>query len=327
MLLALTAWVCAIAAVPAASAQPARVGWQVPWATEGQVVSAIKHTNIRQLVGLDMTFVDFTYGAPLNRAALAGEVDVLFTADQPALTLLAKSPDFIVVARLMYNRVCLYVPPRSAITTARELSGKVVMGPSGAAAERFALAAMSRSGIDVQSVRRGNLDMGTQLAMAKSATDRARWPGADAFYGFDPIVAEMEQEGLSRNLDCGNVVAVVVASRAFAGTQDDLTKFLTAVQLSWAYFATHSDEVNAWYAADSGLDVGDKVLDACAAVEPNKRATSVNEVSLRLSDADFATFEDARQFLVSQGVIPAEYRFAPQVDQSTLEHIPRSSNT
>jgi hypothetical protein len=71
-----------------------RLGWQVPWATQGQLVMGLKHTNIASLLGLELTYVGFAYGAPLNQAALAGEVDVLLTADQPALLLLGKTDQF-----------------------------------------------------------------------------------------------------------------------------------------------------------------------------------------------------------------------------------------
>ena len=47
---------------------------------------------------------------PLNEAALAGEVDVLFTADQPALALCHRDRKWKMIGRLMYNRVGTFVP-------------------------------------------------------------------------------------------------------------------------------------------------------------------------------------------------------------------------
>src|SRR5437660_11264097 len=93
------------------TANAIRIGWQVPWATQGQIVEVLKHTDILQKHALRGEFKGFTYGAPLNEAALGGEVDVFFTADQPAATLLSRSGDFRIVSRLMYNRVATYVPP------------------------------------------------------------------------------------------------------------------------------------------------------------------------------------------------------------------------
>ena len=118
---------------------PIRVGWQVPWATEGQLVQTLKHTEILKNHGLTGDFKGFDYGGPLNEAALAKQVDVIFTADQPAATLLSKNPNWKIIGRLMYNRVSLYVPPKSPIETSKDLKGKTVAMPFGAAAQRMAL--------------------------------------------------------------------------------------------------------------------------------------------------------------------------------------------
>ncbi len=68
-----------------AQAKPIRLGWHVPWATQGQLVMGLKYTNIPKLVAIELDFIGFSYGGPLNHAALSGKVDVLLTADQPAL--------------------------------------------------------------------------------------------------------------------------------------------------------------------------------------------------------------------------------------------------
>src|SRR4051812_23027680 len=84
---------------PAAHVESIRIGWQVPWATQGQVVQALKHTNVLALNDLRADFKGFSYGGPLNEAAIAGSVDAIFTADQPAATLLAAGGRWTIVAR------------------------------------------------------------------------------------------------------------------------------------------------------------------------------------------------------------------------------------
>src|ERR1019366_9319058 len=81
-----------------------RVGWQIPWATQGQLVQIWKHTDILKKNGLEAEFIGKTYGPMLNEIALAGGLDVILTADQPAAALFAKDMGWIGVARLMYNR-------------------------------------------------------------------------------------------------------------------------------------------------------------------------------------------------------------------------------
>src|SRR4051812_16900189 len=123
--------ITALLALLTAGCQPARtgpadtgnirIGWQTPWATQGQLVQVMKHTDVLPTEGLQGTFTGFPFGGPLNEAALAGSVDVLLTADQPAATLLARGGQFTIVGRLMYNRVAIYVPPKSAIRTVGDL--------------------------------------------------------------------------------------------------------------------------------------------------------------------------------------------------------------
>lgn len=95
-----------------ASDSTIRLGWQEPWATQGQLVMGLQHTNIPELNDLNIEYVGFAYGGPLNKAAIAGEVDILLTADHPALVLMSKKPGYRIVSRMMYNRVCIYVPKK-----------------------------------------------------------------------------------------------------------------------------------------------------------------------------------------------------------------------
>src|SRR5262245_28103541 len=81
----------------AARLTPVRLGWQTTWATQGQITQVLKHTNVLKKNDLEGTFVGLSYGAPLNEAALAGEVDVIFTADQPAAILLARGVDWVII--------------------------------------------------------------------------------------------------------------------------------------------------------------------------------------------------------------------------------------
>lgn len=292
-----------LAAGPAAGA-PIRLGWQVPWATQGQLVMGLMRTNIPALTGIEIEPVGFSYGGPLNSAALAGEIDVLLTADQPALVLLSKSDRFVVVARMMYNRVCIYVPPKSSILSLSDLKGKRVMGPVGAAAERVALAAIQKAGVPAADLTYGSLDMAQQAALLKRGAEAGSWPGADALYGFDPLPAVFEEAGQARMLSCDNVLSLVLASRDMVEKRPrELAGFLRAFALSWHFFATHPKLANRWFAEEARLDVSDAVLDKCAAVEPNRRAQKIGDLRLTLNEADYRTLESTLAFLRSRDIV------------------------
>jgi ABC-type nitrate/sulfonate/bicarbonate transport system substrate-binding protein len=313
------------AATPPTTAAPIRLGWQTPWATQGQLVMGLKHTNIPALTGIRLQPIGFSYGAPLNSAALAGEVDVLLTADQPALVLLSKTDQFAIVARMMYNRVCVYVPPGSPVHSVAELKGKRVMGPVGAAAERVALQALKEAGLGAGDVAYGSLDMAPQAALLRRAgRGAAAWPGVDALYGFDPLPAVFEAAGEARMLSCGNVVSVVLASRKMIAERPrELQAFLAAFALSWHFYATHPREANAWFADEARLDVTggggvDAVLDQCAAVEPNRAARELSGLRLTFDPADLKTLDAALAFLRDKGVVREPLDIRQRIDLKPL---------
>jgi ABC-type nitrate/sulfonate/bicarbonate transport system substrate-binding protein len=298
---------------------PIRLGWQTPWATQGQLVSVLKRTNILELVDVPVEFIGFSYGGPLNTAAVAGEVDIILTADQPALILLAKKPDFRVVARMMYNRTCLYVPAGSAVRSVRELADRTVLGPTGAAAERVALAALRDAGVDLSSVRFGNLDMAQQVALLRSPSAGQSWSNTDALYGFDPFPAMFEEAGKARMLHCGQVVSLVLASgRMLTQRRDQLVRFLKAFDLSWAWFSRNPKSANAWFKNEAGLDVSNAALDVAALVEPNRSAKDVAGVNLDLSASDMTSLDATLQFLRDRALISGSFRLQGAVDLTPL---------
>ena len=301
------------------SATALRLGWQIPWATQGQLVMGLKYTNIPDLAGSEIEYYGFAYGGPLNKAALAGEVDVLLTADQPAMVLLSRNPDFRVIARLMYNRVCIYVPVDSKIDSLSVLDGHTVMGPIGAAAERVAMAALYRAGVGIDNLSIGQLDMAQQSAMLTRAGPGGSWPGVDALFGFDPLPAIFAEQGKARMLDCGKVVSVVVAHRDVLEQQlVELERFLKAFKMSWYFFAQQPMVVNELFSRDSRLDVNHSVLDDAASVEPNRWQRSFSGLRFDFVPSDFETFAEVNSFLLKKGIVKQAVDIERFIDLSVV---------
>src|SRR3989344_2420996 len=225
-----------------------RIGWQVPWATEGQLTQILKHTEILQKNGLKGEFKGFNSGPPLNEAALAGEVDVIFTADQPAATLLSKTPNWVIIGRLMYNRVSLYVPPKSPITSVADLREKTVAMPFGAAAQRMALKAERDAGLDPKKdVNNINLDIYEQSDLVKDP-EASTWKNVDALAGFDPTPAIFEEKGLIRILTVGKVVSVIVMSKDFIKSHPEApVRFLKAFHGAYDYYRNNVSAADTWF--------------------------------------------------------------------------------
>jgi ABC-type nitrate/sulfonate/bicarbonate transport system substrate-binding protein len=281
----------------------------------------LMHTNIPELTGVDLEFVGFAYGGPLNQAALAGQIDVLLTADQPAIALLSRTDQYKVVARMMNNRTCLYVPNKSPVKTLADLPGTSIAGPVGAAAERVALEALGEAGLDLASIRFGSIDMAQQAALIAAGEADGRWANFDALYGFDPMPAVFETEGAARMIHCAAVVSVIVANEEMLTVRrDDLERFLLAFLLSWYQFAQHPDTMNAIFVEQVQLHISPEALEIAASVEPNRRAKAISDIQLTFDHGDFDTFDAASAFLVERGIIehPVDMRADAHTDTGPL---------
>lgn len=296
-----------------------RVGWQSPWATQGQVVQTLVNTNVLQLVDLEVDLAGFSSGAPLNEAALNQRVDVLFTADQPAATLLANGGEFTIVARLMYNRVGIYVPPESPIRNLIDLEGATVGVPFGAAAQRDALQAVKGVGLEPGSdVSFVNLDILEHSSIVQAGSDSS-WPGFDALAGFDPTPAILETDGSARMLHVGTVVSVVMVSNDLLERRpDEVERLLAAYQLAWLFYAQNPEQAGEWFRESSDLEFSDAVLDLAASVEPNLGATDLAALKLKFSDDDLGVLQDASDFLLAQDLIEREVIVLDHIDLDPL---------
>jgi ABC-type nitrate/sulfonate/bicarbonate transport system substrate-binding protein len=315
-----------------ASTGKIRIGWQVPWATQGQVVQVLKHTDVLDLNGLKAEFKGFNYGGPLNEAALAGDVDALFTADQPAASLLAKGGKYTIVARLMYNRVAIYVPPDSPLRSVADLKGKKIAMPFGAAAQRDALKAIQQAGIDPgKEITAINLDIYEQNNIVQRGS-RSSWGDIDALVGFDPTPAILEFKGLARMLHVGQVVSLVLISDSYLKTHaDEARRFLQAFLQAWHYYANHQSQANQWFQEESRLEFEPRVLDLAASVEPNIKAQSIDLLRPTLNQADIETAQSAAKFIHDHGMAKVEVNmtdhYDPQYINAALQHVTTAANS
>ncbi len=297
-----------------------RLGWQIPWATEGQLTQVLKNTDILANNNLVAEFKGFSYGGPLNEAALAGEVDVIFTADQPAAMLIAKNDDWVIIGRLMYNRVSLYVPPKSPIMAVEDLKGKTVAMPFGAAAQRMALKAEKDVGLDPNTdVSNINLGIYEQSDLVKDP-NAVKWGNIDAMAGFDPTPAIFEEKGLIRNLEVGKIVSVIVMSKSYIAQNPDAPKnFLKSFNEAYDYYRLNIDQANQWFTEESNLDITPKALEIAADVEPNLKVSSKEEIRISFIEDDYKIMQEAADFLYDNGLMTKQIIMKDHINLSYLE--------
>ncbi|NTV13070.1 MAG: ABC transporter substrate-binding protein [Desulfobulbaceae bacterium] len=299
-LILLSGWGLALRPATAAELTKVRIGWQVPWATQGQLVQILKHTDILAKNGLAAEFIGRTYGPQLNEIALAGEIDVVLTADQPAATLFAKDKGWLGVGRLMYNRTLTYVPPKSPIKTMSELKDKTIALPVGAAAERITVAALKKAGLDpAKDVKIINLDIREQGSLVLGGQESASWGTIDALAGFDPTPAIFEARGLVKVLDVGKVCSLVLMNQEFIHANPGVaTRMMQAMFDAYDYYRQHAEEANGWFMAEAGLSGADQTAcNTAASIEPNLKAKKRAEMRVSFSDEDFKIMTEAAEFM------------------------------
>lgn len=282
--------------VCASAAEKIRIGWQKPWATQGQLVTILKTTDILKKNKIEnVEFVGANSGPELNELAIAKEIDVILTADQPAAMLFSKSDEWLGIGRLMYNRTSTYVPLTSDIKSLKDLKKKTVGVPIGAAAERILVGGLSDAGLNPkEDVKILNLAMTEQSPLIQKSLNEKTWGDFDALAGFDPIPAVLETQNKVRSIHSGKVVALVllnkkmlIADKALAG------RIMHSIHDAYEYYKKNTKTVDELYAKEVSASFTSEALKLAASVEPNVTTT---KISTKFSEDDFKLLQEAADF-------------------------------
>lgn len=305
------------AAEPVHAPTPIRIGWQIPSSTQAQIVQVLKRTDLLERHGLEPRLIPFSYGGPQVEAALAGDLDVFISGDQPAINLVANGGKWKIVARVMYDRVAVMVPPGSPTQEIDDLRGKTVASPFGSVGHRDAIIQQQAAGLDPdEDVNNRNLDI-LQIRRHVLAHGTQSWGEIDAVAVWEPIASSFELQGLARPLTTTRTLGVLSASDDFIARHPDaVVGLLIALTRAWDYFSRHPDRVMQWYLDDAQLDYVPETLRAAARLDPNFGAESLREIDLGLHEEHIATLEQGAAWGRKFGTGgPAMRRF---VDQSLL---------
>jgi ABC-type nitrate/sulfonate/bicarbonate transport system substrate-binding protein len=270
---------------------PIRIGWQMPAATQGQIIQVLKRTNVLDAHGLDPSLVPFSYGGPQVEAAFAGELDVVFSGDQPAINLIARGGRWKIVARLYEDRVATITPTSSPIRNLIDLKGKTVASAFGSVGQREAVLQQRATGLDTdRDVINKNLDI-LEISHRVLAGGAESWDGIDAAVVWDPLLSRVSLEGLARVLASSTSLGVVSMSDEFIANQPEAAaQLLVAIARAWEFLARDPDSAMHWYIKDTQLDYTPDELVA-SRLDRNFGVRSLSEVDMSLRVEDVATLE------------------------------------
>jgi ABC-type nitrate/sulfonate/bicarbonate transport system substrate-binding protein len=301
-----------------------RIGWQIPLATQGQIVEVLKKTDLLIKNGLEGKFEAFSYGGPQTEAALAGKLDVIFVGDQPAINLLLRGAKWRIVARLFYTRTAIVCPIDSPLMSMKDLKGRTVASPFGSVAHREATLKERAAGLNPdKDVKNINLDI-LEIGNLVQAGGKGTWGNIDAVGVWEPSTSLFEQKKLGRVLDSERTLGIVVMSEAFiTAHREAAVDFLSATIQAWEYFSRHTEQVNDWYVEDARLPYSPQILASAARVEPNYAAKDRRDLQLGLSDDDIRNLEKAAAWSVERGYSKSHSNVRAAVDLSLLRDAER----
>jgi ABC-type nitrate/sulfonate/bicarbonate transport system substrate-binding protein len=264
-----------------------RIGWQIAWVPEGPLAAILQHTDILKNNGLNPEFQKFTYGAPLAEAALAGNVDVIFVGQVPALSLMSKTDKWEIVGRLLDGRAAIIVPKDSSINTVADLKGKNFSIPFGTLNYLEAIDTLKKNGLNPdKDLSIKNIDAVEVASAVKKGTSKS-WGGIDATSLWDPNVALLEEMGLAKTIDEFRLDGVIVMSKDFYNKNPEATVgFLKSMVQAYDYYGKNKEQSNSWYIADTGVNYSSAVLAKAAGLERNNNAKDIKEISLILDQTD-----------------------------------------
>ena len=260
-----------------------RLGWQPPWANQGQIVEVLKHSDLLTKAGISVEFVPFSYGGPMMEAAVANQIDIAFAGEQPVLTLVSKSADWRIVARMTQYRSAIVVPVGSPIRSLSDLRGKTIATAFGSTTHRDLVRVLSDAGLE-GAVTLVSLDQAEHAAVIqKGGTEK--WGELDAIGTYDPTIAAAVARGQARVLYAWASPGLVAArEKIIRERRPELEKFLLAYVDAYAVYAKDPARANAWYSGESRLPLTDSQYAEIAAFEPNMSAKDAAAVDVRITD-------------------------------------------
>ncbi len=295
-----------------------RLGWQPPWANQGQIVEVFKNTDVLSRNQIKLDYKPFSYGGPMTEAALAGTLDILFVGDQPAITLVSRDPNWRLVARMVNYRSALIVPPNSTLKTLSDLVGKKVATAFGSTTHRDVVRLFREAGLE-KDITLVNIDQAEHAALI-SKGGKDNWDGIDAIASYDPTIAISVYKNNARILMDWTSPAVIVASKEIVDNKpEELKRFLKAYIEANIIYAKNPANFNKLFSEESRLELPDNVYEEMAKMEPNLSAKTNSDVNILIDSTRERIHQTNADVALSIGIIKKQINVKDFIDIRSAE--------
>jgi sulfonate transport system substrate-binding protein len=234
------------------SASTLRIGYQ-KWGTFSILKASGKLAEAFKSKGIKLEWIEFPAGPPLLEALNAGGIDVGHSGDSPPLFAQAANIPFVyfAVSSASPKSSAILVKTNSSIRHASDLRGRRLGFAKGTSAHTMVLRYLEKNGLAIPEIIPVYLPPADGRAALESGS-------IDAWAIWDPYLAVTEESGGYRALANGEGYVdgreFYFASRRIVESQPQLVKdFRTELEHIKIWAKGHSDEVNHFLAADTGI--------------------------------------------------------------------------
>ncbi|MBU1198664.1 MAG: ABC transporter substrate-binding protein [Nanoarchaeota archaeon] len=288
-----------------------KVAWMTTWTDGGLTAQALKNTDILEKNNANAEMISFLYGPPMVEAALSNQVDVLFVGWVPAVNLMSKSDDWIIVSKLAYFPMELMAREGSGIQSVNDLKNKKIGVPYATGPYPHVVNSLKEKGLiagkDYELVNLKPSDMGT--ALERAYVDAVSWS--------EPSLTLFAQKKLAYPIEEYTDISFIVVSKSYAENHPEQMKnFLKAIKEAQFYVSQHKEEVFGWFAEESRFDLS--LVKSLKIIEPNYDANSIEEVDLTISDFWIKETQKKIDFEYQEGILSKKLVLSKKIDQSYI---------
>jgi len=290
-----------------------RIGYMPTFATAGQVVSALKNTDILKEEGLNVDFKAFEFGPPMNEAAISGQLDITVVGDMPAIYLVSKSNGkWKIISKSIHFPVTLVVRKDLKATSIEDLKGDTIGVPFGSGPQPTLYAWLEEAGLKIgKDVYVVNV---TPTGMAEAIQTKS----VHALMSWEPTVSVLLKKDLAYTLKEGVSIGMMTASEEFIEKNPDLVKkFLLAWKKSIIYVNKNAEQVNSWYSTDSRIPV--EILNNIKVVDDNFTKSEVGQINIKLTEEDIKVNQRKAEFALTQKLLNKPLNLKDHINQDFSE--------
>lgn len=288
-----------------------RLGYMTLWAEGSFPAQALQNAQIAENNNLNITYDKFQYGPPLVEAAITGKEDVLFTGWVPAVTLMSKSDDWIIVGKLTYFPMSLMAREGSNITKVEDLKGKKIGVGYGSGPYPLVMLSLKEHGLtpgkDVEVINMKPADMGAALKTAQ--VDAVAWA--------EPSITLFKQQNLAYPIEDYNDIGFIVVSKSYAKAHPkEVKRFIAAFKESEFYVSQNKEQVFKWFSAESQYNI--TLVQSLITTEPNFDAKSLSDIDLSINQSWIDETQKKIDFEYGDKIIATPVNLSERIDLGYL---------